>query len=160
MHQKIDSMAAIALIFCMSASSWAAEKPTSVANAAGAIFGHITTTEALIARCRDTETAHAAAFDRYYNAYAISASTMKYRVQDLLLTEARRQSVPEDQIRGLLLKAAKDASDEATHLATINPALLKIKCDGFLRLSPDSIDAIGDLRRTLPDDMKMIDQWR
>jgi|SRR4051794_35642070 hypothetical protein len=142
------------------AGAWEKPKPTSLANAAGAIWGAIAAAEALIGQCREANPAHASIFDKNYHAYAISASTLKNKVRDLLFTEAKRQNVPEEDLRAFLLKGTRDIVEEVKQMRVTNPAVFQGKCDSLRDVSSDNINAAAALRREFPHDMKMVDEWR
>jgi hypothetical protein len=153
-----------ALVAALAALSWvsgslAAEKPTSAANAAGIVFGAITGREALLSHCREIDAAHAAELDRIYTAYVKSAFQMKIRTREIMLTEAKRAGLAEEQINGVLSNVTNNVVDEYRRLVRVNPSFFRAPCDDARRVPADKVDAVAELRGAIPEAVEMVNRW-
>ena len=113
-----------------------------------------------IGLCRESDPANAEPYDRAFLSYQTSVMPVLARIYVLLKTEAGRFGVPQDQF----IQQATDANDiaerEARRQRAVNLGAFHDQCRSIANDADLLVERSPSLREQMPDDMRVIDEWR
>lgn len=153
----------LAIVFLLLTTTAYAETPSPSRDAvlaATRVYGRIEGTERKIGVCRTIDPTNAIRYDDAFVAYQLSVESVLARIYVLLRAEAGRFGVPKDQF----IQQANDASDiadrEIKRLQDVNPDAFLQQCRNIAAEADHLAEAFGSLGDQLPNDMRLIDNWR
>ena len=113
-----------------------------------------------ISLCREIDQTNADRYDRAFVSYQISVMPVLARVYVLLKEEAKRFGVPQDQFIQQAMDANDIAQREVKRQKSVNPGAFLQQCQNVADAAERVAEILPSIREQLPEDMRLIDEWR